>query len=278
MLAEAQKQRASYYNLAYVIEFQEILSELGSAVGKTCNAQISFWTHLQNPVLIDFNTLDEDNERIYQHVNLTDKLWDSLCKINSNYPAANSLYSEYQREIRNNDHLANRIQNYSVYDSRKKAITTLLVQNEILFDSKTAVVHVASSKANMGNVTKTNEGTLEMFGYTPIEFLHNSVNKIIPNALAKRHNEFMEIYFRTGRDRVLNKERLAFALHKKGYCFPIKLFVRPMPQLDGGYLQFVGMILAQQDDYEYIITDTRGNIDSVSRRLALKFRVLLVQP
>eukprot|EP00826_Nyctotherus_ovalis_P014956 TRINITY_DN14213_c0_g1_i3.p1 TRINITY_DN14213_c0_g1~~TRINITY_DN14213_c0_g1_i3.p1 ORF type:complete len:112 (+),score=25.33 TRINITY_DN14213_c0_g1_i3:52-387(+) len=95
-------------------------------------------------------------------------------------PEANGLYSEYQREIRNNDHLANRIQNSSLYDSRKKAITTLLVQNEILFDCKTAVVHVASSKANMGNVTKTNEGALGMFGYTPIEFLHNSINKIIP--------------------------------------------------------------------------------------------------
>ena len=217
--------------------------------------------------------LNEDNERIYKYVQETEGLWNSLCKINSNCQESNSLYSEYQREIRNNDHLANQIQGKLISDARKRAITVLMKHNETLFDSKTAVIHIASSKGAVGKVTKTNKAITEVFGYNQMEFIENSINKIMPNAVAKKHSEFMEIYFRTGRDRVLNRERSTFALHKKGYCFPIKLFVRPMPQLNNGYLQFVGMILSQQDDYEYIITDSKGNIDSVSRRLAVKFQI-----
>jgi len=273
METESQKQKGNYYNLAYVIEFERIFNEFMNAIWKTSDAQGNFWMHLSNPNMIDFNALDKDNDNIYKFAKETGELWNDLCKINPNYSAAIFKYTNYLREMRNNDQLANDIQDKMKNDTTKKSLSALAKQNDVLFDEKTAILHVSGAKESLGKVIKVNQGTLQVLGYSPIELLQNSVNKIMPNVISRKHNDLMETHFKSGRNRIFNKERHLFAVHKDGYCFHMKLMVKPLPMLEDGFIQYVGMIIPTQEDYEFIITDMFGTIDSMSKNLASKLGI-----
>eukprot|EP01022_Parablepharisma_sp_SALTPOND_P033229 TRINITY_DN88328_c0_g1_i1.p1 TRINITY_DN88328_c0_g1~~TRINITY_DN88328_c0_g1_i1.p1 ORF type:complete len:1059 (-),score=118.88 TRINITY_DN88328_c0_g1_i1:1723-4899(-) len=273
MQAEAQKQKANYYNLSYVIEFERILDDFTTAIWKASDAQCSFWTHLLNPTTIDFNALDKDNNQIYKYAKETARLWIDLCNINPNYTTAIIKYTAYLREMRNNDHLANEIQDRAKNESSRKSLSVYVKNNEVLFDDKTAVLHISGAKETLGKILKVNQGVQAVLGYNAIELLQNSISKVMPNIIGRRHNDFMEQHFKTGRNRMFNKERYLFALHKDGYCFHIKLMVKPMPQLENGFIQYVGMIIQTQEEYEYIITDMYGTIDCMSRNLATKLGI-----
>ena len=90
----------------------------------------------------------------------------------------------------------------------------------------------------------------------------------MPNLIGRRHNEIMERFFKTGKNKIFNKERYLFGQHKDGYCFHIKILVRPMPHLETGFIQYVGLVISAQDENEYILTDLCGVISSMSSRLA----------
>ena len=56
----------------------------------------------------------------------------------------------------------------------------------------------------------------------------------MPALFAKRHNEFMEKFFKTGRQIIFYQERNLFGTHRNGYSFQIKLLVKQMPSLVEG--------------------------------------------
>ena len=192
-----------------------------------------------------------------------------LCKINRHYPRAMNKYATYLKDIRNNEQLSNEILEKSRTDTVKKSLTNFVKNNDTLFDEKTSVIHVSGSKDAVGKILKTNGGTRALFGFSANELVQNSVSKIMPGIFGKKHNDFMEHYFRTGRSKVFNKERFLFGQHKDGFCFQMRLLVRQMPTLESGFIQYVGLIIKVPDDFEYILTDTWGTISSLSEKLAL---------
>eukprot|EP01022_Parablepharisma_sp_SALTPOND_P019506 TRINITY_DN333_c0_g1_i1.p1 TRINITY_DN333_c0_g1~~TRINITY_DN333_c0_g1_i1.p1 ORF type:complete len:1482 (-),score=192.52 TRINITY_DN333_c0_g1_i1:2885-7330(-) len=273
MQTETTKHKNMYYNLTKVLEFERIFKECLASMWQTCEAQLTFWGHLQQASTVDFNLLDKDGEKIQKHAHETEELWESLCKINPCHSRAISKYTIYLREIRNNEQLSNSIKDKSKNIGHKKNLANIIKDNDILFDDKTAVIHVSGSKDAIGKILQTNKGILSVFGYTSNELHQNSVNKIMPGILGKRHNELMERYFKTGKSKVFNKERYLYGQHKEGYCFKIRLLVRPMPNLDNGFIQYVGLIIKVIDDYEYILTDMNGTISSMSEKLAGVFGI-----
>lgn len=48
----------------------------------------------------------------------------------------------------------------------------------------------------------------------------------MPQTIGIRHNEFLEKFYKTGRQRVFNNERSSFALNKTGHCFYAKILVK----------------------------------------------------
>jgi hypothetical protein len=86
----------------------------------------------------------------------------------------------------------------------------------------------------------------------------------MPNLFAQRHNEFLSLFFKTGRKPMFNQESLLYAVDKDGFCFQVKLVIKQLPDLSEG-LQYVGMIRKSQRDCDYIITSMNGIIDSFSK-------------
>ena len=56
----------------------------------------------------------------------------------------------------------------------------------------------------------------------------------MPACIGLRHDDFLEKFYKNGRERVFNTERPVFALNKQGFCFYSKVLVKQMPTLKDG--------------------------------------------
>jgi hypothetical protein len=52
-------------------------------------------------------------------------------------------------------------------------------------------------------------------------------------------------------------------MYRTGVIFPVQIVVKPVPSLKND-IQYIAMIKRSERDYEYIVTDENGRIDSIS--------------
>lgn len=123
-----------------------------------------------------------------------------MCKINPNYQQALNIYGEYLREIRNHEHLGNTyIERGFNTMNAKKSIDEHAKTSDILFSPDTTVIHISGNKESIGKILKTSQGLSTVFGYSKTEVIGHSTNILMPTLFAKRHTDFMERFFKTGR-------------------------------------------------------------------------------
>lgn len=264
---ELSKCKELYYNLTRVIEFEGACKNCASEVHQVCDAQLAFWEHLQAE-LIDFNILNKDGERMRVHMGRAEKFWKELCEMNPYYGKIVGKYVQYVNDIRNNKQLGNEIQEKYSNSFAKGVLATMKRDNEILFDEKAAVIHIDGKEGDAGKVMKVSKTAAGILGFSANELLHHSISKIMPRVIGKYHSLFMDNYFREGRAKFIEKENYAYAQHKDGYCFKVKLLIRQMLDLEGGFVQYVGLIVKVLDDNEYMVTDSDGALSSMTEKLA----------
>jgi len=104
------------------------------------------------------------------------------------------------KEIRNHEHLGNTFID-KAYNSGigKKSIDEHIKTSDVLFNEDTAVIHVSGNKESIGKILKTSQGLSKVFGYSKTEVIGHSVNILMPALFAKKHSDFMERFFRTGK-------------------------------------------------------------------------------
>jgi PAS domain S-box-containing protein len=146
-----------------------------------------------------------------------------------------NLYGEYLKDIRNHEHLGNTFieRGYNTGNA-KKSIDEHGKTSDALFSKDTTVIHISGNKESIGKILKTSQGLSTVFGYSKTEVIGHSINILMPTIFAKKHTEFMERFFRTGRQAIFYSERTLFATHRSGYCFQMKLVVKQMPSLAEG--------------------------------------------
>jgi len=76
-----------------------------------------------------------------------------------------------------------------------------------------------------GIITRANAAVGRLFGYDPTELIGGSVNRLMPLALADRHDGFMENYLKTGSGRIIGRGRAVEGLRRNGDSFPLHLSV-----------------------------------------------------
>ena len=117
-------------------------------------------------------------------------------------------------------------------NSNKKSLDEMIKSADILFAEDTGVVHMSGNKNSMGKIVKANIGLTKLFGYTKAEVMGNMVNMLMPTVFSKRHNDFLESYFKTGYQVALAEENLLYGIHRSGFCFGVRIFIKTMPGLD----------------------------------------------
>lgn len=259
---EAVKGKEAYHELTNVIEFERLLAECQKTVEQVCNQQIEFWTQL-NSQLPDMNVLHDLAGKIFDGTREGERLWIELCKINSNYPRALRMYGEYLSLVKNNEQQGCELIDKERANLNKKSVDELVKSSNSLFAADTAVIHISGNKESAGKIVKANDAISKVFGYNKSEVINHLVNILMPNLFAKRHNEFLQKFFKTGRKPLFNHETFLYALNRDGCCFQVKVVIKQLPCLSEG-LQYVGMVRQTRADYSYIITDTSGVIDCIS--------------
>lgn len=79
-----------------------------------------------------------------------------------------------------------------------------------------------------GIITNFNQAAEHIFGYNHDELIGKNVNQLMPEAIAKAHDGYLQRYLQTGQAHIIGNRREVEALHKDGKVFPALLRVNPM--------------------------------------------------
>jgi PAS domain S-box-containing protein len=148
--------------------------------------------------------------------------------------------------------------------SRPKSLDEHVNDFELMFADDTAIVVISGNKDSQAKIMKTNNGITKLFGYNTFEVHGHEVNILMPPIIGVKHNYFLEQFFKTGREKVINSDLETFAMLRVGHIFSITLIAKPVPSLRND-IQYIGLIKPTNKDYDFILTDQYGRIDSISK-------------
>lgn len=91
-----------------------------------------------------------------------------------------------------------------------------------------------------GVIMQANPAVGRLFGHDPAELIGKSVNILMPQALADRHNGFMQNYLDTGIARVIGLGRTVEGLRRDGTAFPLHVSIGKAEQ--AGQIYFIAIL------------------------------------
>ena len=268
---ESGRQSFEKLDVTIVITFENLFGQLQKNIEQSASEHIEFW-NLLDSILPDLNVLHKLGLNIITHSKQTTNLWTKLAKINKNYPKALHIYGWYLNDIKNDFERGTLYLDKAREMNLNKSIQNNLTDFDQMFSDDTAVIVMSGNKETQGKITKTNSGITKLFGYNTFEVFGHDVNILMPPLLANKHQSFLEKYFITGRERMVNKERSIFGLHRSGYILCISLIVKPVPSVIND-IQYIGLLRPINKNSDYILTDMQGKIDSISRDASAMFSV-----
>ncbi len=267
-------EKRSFQNLdvTVVIIFENIYGNLMKAIEKSANEHIEFWSQLDS-LLPDLNVLHKLGLNITTYGKQAEDIWAKLIKINANHHKALRNYGSYLKDIRNDEETGFECLEKAKALKCSKSLDEHMNDFAIMFADDTAIVVMsAGNKESQGKITKTNTGITNLFKYNPLEVTGQDVSILMPPIIAAKHNLFLERYFTTGKEKVINNERELFAMPRMGSVICISTIVKPVPSLKDD-IQYIGLIRQRNKDDDFILTNSIGRIDSMSESLSGRFRL-----
>ncbi|MDR3549596.1 MAG: hypothetical protein P4M11_15230 [Candidatus Pacebacteria bacterium] len=259
---DTSKQIFENLDVTLVITFENLYGKLQKAIEKSASEHIEFWSHLDS-LLPDMNTLHQIGLNIINYSKQTQDIWTKLIKINSNYRKALRNYGYYLNEIKNDEEEGRE------YIEKAKSLEATGSMDEhmndfdVMFADDTAIIVISGSKETQGKITKTNTGITNLFKYNTLEVTGHDVNILMPQIIASKHQTFLERFFKTGKEKVINKESELFAMPRSGFVISISAIMKPVPSLKDD-IQYISLIRERHKEYDYILTNDQGKIDSAS--------------
>jgi len=255
---------ADFWDVTIVIKFENLLLQFIKYIEQCAGDHIEFWSQLESMVP-DLNEVSKTGLKILETSKDIQRIWNKLNKINPNHPKALNIYGYYLREISNDSEQGQEFIEKAITINVHKSVADDPINDfELMFAEDTAIIMMNGSAEQLGKIVKTNSGVMKLFGYNQFEIYGNDVSIIMPGIFAKQHTKFMQRYFETGKQYVISNERVLYALHRNGYLFCISIVVKPVPSLTVALPQYIALIRQINKDYDYIITDSEGKIDSIS--------------
>ncbi|KAL4490431.1 hypothetical protein ABPG72_002641 [Tetrahymena utriculariae] len=124
---------------------------------------------------------------------------------------------------------------------------------------------IAHFRTKVGKMLKYSASAPMFFGYKKVEFDSlQSVNDFMPQIIGEKHDLFLERFIDQGQSKVLRQYRQTLAKNKKGFIFPIKLYINYFFELHNDFI-FSSLIVRKQSNSQYLFINQNGFIDSFSQ-------------
>ena len=257
-------------NVSMYYKYDFLSQKFVDEISKDVNLSLEFWktfrSSLKDPTKkIDFNIIFELTDKIRNTKRNVEIMWNKLLGIYSGSNSFFDLYLEYVEEI-NDDELKKR--DLESLKRKNENFGDHIGQNyySILFNKETVILIVNGDKGNEGTIELTNKEIEKVFNYRPIDIKGMNLTSLMPKLFAKRHNKYIERYFKVGEKKLVDKnDYKTFGKDKNNSIIKIKLAVKLFPILNEKIL-FCGLINKENID-DIIIMDEKFNIQGMSSKL-----------
>lgn len=91
-----------------------------------------------------------------------------------------------------------------------------------IFKSVPEAIVVADAK---GKIVQCNEATAAIFGYSMEALMGQRINLLMPAAENEQHDQYMQAYLTTGRQKLMNQPRVMRGRRHDGSLFPVRLTI-----------------------------------------------------
>lgn len=247
------------FDVRLAIRYEELTLKLEKAIMQIANEYVEFWSILEG-TMPDLDALHTKGVEIMTQSKELDNIWSQIRELNDNNKKVNALYGTYVRELKNDKEegeiLLEKERNFGVNQSGKH---NQAANYELMFAEDTGIIITNSA----GIIIKVNLGATKLFSYSSYELIGQDCQLLMPQIVGKSHAKLVDLYMKTGRERILRKERDTIALHRFGNIFPIFLIIKPVPCLKDG-VQFIAFLRSHEKGEHIVLTDFYGKIELFS--------------
>ena len=223
--------------------FREFVHLLKSSVLRSRD----FWEELaiENPDAKKFMSLACSILNLHPVIK---KKFEKLLKYDVRNSEVYSLYAGYIQDVihdeDNNTDIIEKAQqflrNERILSMSSKALKNSL--NDIGGNStRMCIIEVSGNEESLGEVVNANNSTWDVFGYKPKELIGNNISILMHSYYAEKHDDFMRRNFSRESSSIINRNRIIFAKHSKGYLICCKLLLKVLPDLTKG-IRLVGIL------------------------------------
>ena len=254
----------------------KLLKQCEFGIEKSAMSHYEFWSQLSedNPDLAKLNKI---GTRIITYKESCEHCWNKLSKANVLTPKILKFYGNYVKEIINDeatgDDLLNKARDLLNSNSQKNKAVMTILETEDLYYNSTPTVLVAGDIEKLGTIVGLNSACGEIFGYTKVELLNNSINMLMPTIYANIHGLALE-NFLTNDTKYVNNSRIIFGKDKNGYMFQAYINIKPT-QNNLHQLQFIGTFKIEKfyKPQLYLLTENDGSINCISTSCIQNLRI-----
>ena len=173
--------------------------------------------------------------------------------------------------------IANLVAQIIANDTRRKALKKLesmQLQLEATLNSLVDAVITIDSK---GTMIAMNPATYHMFGYSDNALIGCNVSVLMPAAIARQHDNYINNYIKTNDAKIIGIGREVTALHANGHEFPVALSIAAVGE--GDNKTFVGcchdLSLIKKQQQQLLHTEKLSAIGKLTSSLAHDFNNIL---
>jgi len=216
----------------------ERLQELSQIqVADVRNLVLNFWTELSNKHP-DLLRVQQVGTTINQMIADTRETFKELLNLAPQSSSVMRSYADFLLELANDPSRATELLDDAeqLEDERSKAhgffsdgdlVFGSIVHEFDLSSESLAWCKVSTDPTKLGVIVDVNPAMIKLFGYNRREMLGRDMSLLVPEPIASIHPRIVQRYQSTGKERVVNQNRVLLALHRNGYIFPTKINIRP---------------------------------------------------
>ncbi|CAD8177567.1 unnamed protein product [Paramecium octaurelia] len=118
-----------------------------------------------------------------------------------------------------------------------------------------------------GEIIAASQSTLKILGRSQNEYRGIRVETLMPDIIKENHNDFLKQFYKTGQSENLFKRRSILVKHSKGHCLKAQKYLKYIYNLEQDRFEYLSMMRQVSSRSQYIILNSRWEIDSSSEYL-----------